>query len=245
MSNSLTTEQVVQSAPGKDLAVEKRSIQMRMFKSKTNIKLCVDQQIIVPLGQIAGVIYDVVEKPGTLPNGEPKTSLLALGDFQAVNYETGEVTEAKAAYLPGYFAEALRALFVRAGAKVIQCGIEVVAEPTGLDEKTNLPKSIPFAYGVRNLMARRADDPLEQVKRAMQGRNMLRLPVPEPVSEQKALPLNERGEYFDPAGDAYNGGMVDHIHDNGTQNDDDDAGAALAEANPAVDAGPRSKRQRG
>lgn len=189
MGTTLTTEEVIGSAPGKDLGVEKRSIQMRMFKSPTNIKTCVNRQIIVPLGQIAGAIYEVVEKPGTLPDGTAKTSLLAMGEFEAVNYETGEVVQSFAAYLPGYFIEALRSAMRSGGGKMIMIGIEIVAEPTGLDDKTGLPKGIPFAYGVRNLMGRRADSPLEQVKRRMKAMSMLRLPEPVEAPEAAVLQL--------------------------------------------------------
>lgn len=194
----------MEAAPGANVAVERRSIQMRQFKTKTNIQTCVRDQVIVPLGQIAGVIYDVIEKPGTLPNGEPKTSLLALGDFQSVCYETGEVMEAKAAYLPGYFAEALHAIMSKAtNSSTVEIGIEIVAEPTGLDEKTGLPKSIPFAYGVKNLIARRAEDPLERLKRRMAKSGMLRLPTPAPAAQTEetlTLPghVIEAGEYMDP-----------------------------------------------
>lgn len=239
MSTSLTTDQIIASAPGAGIALEKRSIQMRMFKSKTNILKCVTDQIIVPLGQIAGVIYDVVEKPGTLPNGEAKTSLLALGDFQAINYETGEVLEAKAAYLPGYFAEALRSIFIKSGARVAEIGIEICAEPTGLDEKTNLPKSIPFAYGVKNLIARRAADPLEQLKRRMVAAGMLRLPAPPPVEAgSDELPLTERGEYWTPengAQDLLTGSELAEADERATGADDETVTAALTSANAAVE----------
>jgi hypothetical protein len=194
--SGLTTEQVMEAAPGRNVAVEKRSIQMRTFKSPTNIKMCVDRQVIVPLGQIAGAVYDVVEKPGTLPDGTAKTSLLAQGEFEAVNYETGEVTQAFAAYLPGYFAEALKAGLAKTNGGVLQIGIEVVAEPTGLDPKTNMPKGIPFAYGVRNLMGRRADSPLEDVKRRLAKLNMLRLTPPQTIdtTEPVMLPKDANGE---------------------------------------------------
>lgn len=214
-STSLSTEQVIESAPGRDLAVEKRSIQMRQFKSKTNIAKCVRDQVIVPLGQIAGVIYDVIEKPGTLPNGEAKTSLLAMGDFQAVNYETGEVYEAHAAYLPGYFIEALNAIFRKARNGIVEVGIEIVAEPTGIDEKTNLPKAIPFAYGVRNLIARRADDPLEALKRRMLAGGMLRLPAPQtaPADVTITLPDTDTRRLVDAseAGNAGDDGVSDEV----------------------------------
>jgi hypothetical protein len=179
-TQALTTDEVIQQAPGRDVAVEARSLQMRHFKSKTNIMKCVQTQTIVPLGQIVGVVYDVIEKPGRLPDGTPKTSLLVYGAFEALAYESGEIKQSNAAYLPEYFAKALQVALSKgpAGAS-IQIGIEVVAEPTGLDEKTGLPRVVPFSYGVKNLIARRADDPIEEVKRRMGNR--LRLPAPAPL----------------------------------------------------------------
>lgn len=234
MSTALTTDQIMASAPGAAIALEKRSIQMRMFKSKEAVGKCVKEQIIVPLGQIAGVIYDVVEKPGMLPGGEPKTSLLAMGDFQAINYATGEVFEAKAAYLPGYFAEALRSIFVRANARVAEIGIEICIEPTGLDNM-GMPKSIPFAYGVKNLIARRAADPLEQLKRRMVAGGMLRLPAPPPVEAgSDKLPLTDRGEYWTAENGAEDLALTDQSVDNEPPADDE-ATAALAAANTTVE----------
>lgn len=234
MSISLTTDQIMASAPGAAIALEKRSIQMRMFKNRDAIIKCVKEQVIVPLGQIAGVIYDMVEKPGTLPDGTAKTSLLAMGDFQAINYATGEIFEAKAAYLPGYFAEALRSIFVRANARVAEIGIEICLEPTGLDNM-GMPKSIPFAYGVKNLIARRAADPLEQLKRRMVAGGMLRLPAPPPVEAgSDKLPLTDRGEYWTAENGAEDLTLTDQSVDNEPPADDD-ATAALAAANAAVE----------
>jgi hypothetical protein len=108
-------------------------------------------------------------------------------------YESQEITTANAAYLPEYFCKALHVALTKGGpSSTIQIGIEVVAEPTGLDPATNLPKGIPFSYGIRNLIARRADDPLNEVKRAMG--NKLRLPPPPSdtrVNAPVALPSSE------------------------------------------------------
>lgn len=192
--NALTTEQVMAQAPGVGIAVEKRSLQMRYFKTKTNIATCVRTQKIVPLGQIVGLVYSIVEKPGTLPNGEKKTSLLAYGQFESLAYETGEINQAMAAYLPDYFCQALKAALEKGAGGVIELGIEIVAEPTGLNPDTGLPIGTAFSYGVRNLRSRRADDPLELVKRQLGTR--LRLPVAEPVAEDArmiALPEGRGG----------------------------------------------------
>lgn len=192
--SGLTTTEVIESSPGRDVAVERRSIQMRQFKTKTNILACVRDQVVVPLGQIAGSILEIQEKPGTLPNGEPKTSLLAIGEFEAICYETGEVMTAYAAYLPGYFAQALKVNLENGRGGMIGIGIEIVAEPTGLDEKTGLAKAIPFAYGVRNLLGRRADSPLEDVKRRMASKGMLKLSPPQaPPVKRLELPSSALG----------------------------------------------------
>lgn len=188
------TREIIANAPGAAAATSKRSLQMRQFKTKNNIAYCVKNQVIVPLGQIVGHVYDMVIKTGSLPDGTPKDSVFALGDFQATVYETGEILEANGAYLPGYYAEALKAALTRGAASNlgIVFGIEIVAEPTGLDEKTGLPRSIPFAYGVRNLIARQPDSPLEMVKRQMAKAGALRLPPPAPLEARAPVMLPSR-----------------------------------------------------
>jgi len=187
------TQQVIEQAPGAHLAVMKRSLQMRQFKTKSNVLHCVQNQVIVPLGQIVGVGYQAIDKEGALPDGTLKTSVLIMGDFEGTVYETGEVITAAAAYLPGYFADAIKAaLTAGQPGRPVQFAIEIVAEPTGIDEKTGLPKGIPFAYGIRNLIARQAENPLEAMKRQLQKSNMLRLPPPVPLPRASRIALPAR-----------------------------------------------------
>src|ERR1700749_4057781 len=147
-------------------AVLKRSIQMKMFADKTlHAEMALAQSKLptgqfVPsksLGQIIGVIYAVKEKTGVLPNGDEKTSLLAIGDFEAMVYDTGEVMSSTSAYLPGYFAEAAQALLERTP-DGLEFAIEVILSPTG--------KSIPTAYEVRPLLKRAVDSPINRIKQS-------------------------------------------------------------------------------
>lgn len=150
----------------------KRSIQMKMFLSPALKKqlLGMDANQSIPLGQIVGEIFSVKEKPGTLPDGTPKMSLLALGDFEGMVYETGEVFTSAAAYLPGYYLEVVEAMLKSSGSQSIVFGIEVVGVNTG--------KSIPYAYEVTNLARRRPDNPINALKLEMAKAGRLRLPTP-------------------------------------------------------------------
>jgi len=125
------------------------------------------------VGQIVGEIFDVKEKLGTLPSGEVKSSLLAIGSFEAVVYETGEVMESTAAYLPGYYLDTVKSMLDR-GANAIAFAVEILLVPTG--------KSIPLAYEVKNLIRRRPDNVINKLKAEMASANMLRLPPPEKVA---------------------------------------------------------------
>src|SRR5262249_14325873 len=128
-------------------------------------------------GQIVGAIYTIKEKMGTLPNGDPKLSLLAIGDFEATDYATGEVWTSTAAYLPNYLLETFKSILEHpASTGSVEFEIEIVIEPTG--------KQIPFAYVVRNLIQRRADSAVNRMKLALQASNRLRLPAPTPMSDE-------------------------------------------------------------
>ena len=185
MSGQLTTAEVMQSAPGNAAMVEARSITMKMFRSKTNVATCVRDQVMVPMGQIVGMVVDVVEKDGTLPDGQKKTSLICRGSFEAMAYESGEVVRSFAAYLPSYFAEALQTNLKAMRDGQIMLGLEIVIIPTGLDPTTNLPKSPAYSWGVKNLVSTIANDPIDQIKRKLGAKGMLRLPTP-PVAEVEA-----------------------------------------------------------
>ncbi len=170
-----------QGSVAEDVGNLKRSIQMKMFASA---KLKRDAQKVddktekfvhpngIPIGQVIGQIFEVKEKIGTLPDGTSKMSLVAIGDFEANCYETGEVFTSTAAYLPGYYLETVQSMFAR-GAPVIAFAIEIILVPTG--------KSIPLAYEVKNLIRRRPDDVLRQIKLELASANRLRLPPPEAV----------------------------------------------------------------
>lgn len=177
------THAVVENTVAKNTAVEKRSIQMKQFRDRDSIKRCIDTQTSIALGQVIGHAFDVVMKKGTLPDGSPSTSPFIVGDFEAVNYKTGEVMSASGAYLPKYFAETIQAALTKgAGATHgIAFAIEVVVEPTGKE-----PPAIQIAYGVKRLVARRPDSPIEQMKRTLQAAGTLRLPAPQ-TAPQSAL----------------------------------------------------------
>lgn len=122
------------------------------------------------LGQIVGYIGAVDQREGVLPNGEPSTSLVAIGEFEAVAYaKPDEVVQSLAAYLPRYYLESAAAA-LRNGVAGIELAVEIVLVPTG--------KGVPTAYEVRNLIQREVDSPIERMKRKLAAANRLRLPPP-------------------------------------------------------------------
>jgi hypothetical protein len=162
----------------------KRSLQMKMFASPKLKKEVVsvvyadaNDQVGrqkypkgIAGGQVVGNIWEIKEKVGQLPDGTSKMSLLAIGEFEAVSYETGEVFNSTAAYLPGYYLETVKSMMEKGGAEAIVCALEIVLVPTG--------KSVPFAYEVRNLITRRPDNPINRLKAEMQAAGRLRLAPP-------------------------------------------------------------------
>lgn len=158
----------------------KRAIQMGYFRND-QAKAAVMLKQSTTLGQIIGTIYTVKEKIGEV-NGDVTRSLLAIGEFEAVIYATGEVMESASAYLPNYFLEAIKATLDAGGASYgITFAVEVVMVPTG--------KSIPFAYEVRNLAQKVAESPLQAMKRQLQAAGALKVSAPVALTADAATAL--------------------------------------------------------
>lgn len=177
-----------QASVAADEGTLKRSIQMKMFASmadKKRVELAyLDEQSPTrgnvekssrTVGMIIGAVFDVVPKMGSLPSGESKESLLAVGDFEATNYSTGEVWTSASAYLPRYYLEVAKAAFGK-GATRMELAVEIVLVPTG--------KEIGIAYEVRNIIRRPADSPINRLKLQLQaaGRLPKALPPPMPLT---------------------------------------------------------------
>ena len=188
----MTTSENASVAPAEGTV--KRSITMKNFRTKTTILRVSKASLAiavgekprpgdeaVALGQIIGQIFKVDTKSGTLPNGEVKDSLVAVGEFEATNYETGEVFNSYAAYLPSYYLETVKSILdASAGQNAgIVFAVEIVLTATG--------KSVPTAYEVRNLVSRRPENPLNRIKAELASAGRLRLPPP-PVAVLEALP---------------------------------------------------------
>lgn len=159
-------------------AIMRRAIQMKMFTNKTQqaeVALAKEKtpddmaSWQIPVGQIVGRVYEVNERTFEV-NGEPQMRLYAVGEFEAVNYATGEVMESTVADLPGYYIESIRGALARNNGAAVLLGVEIVLSATG--------KSIPYAYEVRNLVPREADSPLNRIKMSIASKGKLRLPPP-------------------------------------------------------------------
>lgn len=185
----MTTQTTSQAAAVTSVAADegnlKRSIQMKFFAGKETIKNVtiasakiaagmnpdeVEDRLIVG-GQIIGQIFDVKGKVSKLPDGTEHESLVAIGEFEAANYETGEVVSSTAAYLPGYYLETVQSMLDKArDVPAIIFAVEVSIVATG--------KTVPYSYEVKNLIRRRPENPLNALKAEMKAAGRLRLPPP-------------------------------------------------------------------
>ena len=163
----------------------KRSIVMKMFftdKQKAEINLAKangdpPEKCEVVGGTIIGRIFEVKEKQGELPNGEISVSLVAIGEFECVRHDTGEVWEAPAAYLPGYYLESAKAALEKSGDnEAIQMAAEVLCVATG--------KAVPFAYELRNVLPREVNSPMNQLKARLAKAGKLHKGLPPPVKHE-------------------------------------------------------------
>lgn len=183
--------QMASVAPG--VATLKRSLQMKHFASaddRTKVAFLNTKEetakrieageaevFTLAVGQVLGQIFKVDEKVGQLPDGSEKTSLLAIGDFEALSYKTGEIFSASSAYLPAYFLETVRAILAHpSNPGVVDFAVEIVLVPTF--------KSIPVAYEVKNLITRRPGNPINRLKAELAAANRLRLPPPPPETAE-------------------------------------------------------------
>lgn len=174
-----------------EVGTVKRALQMNMFASKKDHeevatkngetfrdteegkKLFADNptgKFTKTLGQVLGLIYSVELREGQLRDGTPTQSLIAIGEFEAAVYSTGEVMESYTAYLPRYFLETCKAALEGGNVKQIPLAIEIVLTPTG--------KAIPTAYEIRNLMRKRPESVMNQIKQELAGMNRLRVSGP-------------------------------------------------------------------
>ena len=168
----------------------KRAIQMGYFRND-QAKADAILGKSTTLGQIVGTVYAVKEKTGEV-NGDVTISLLAIGEFEAVVYATGEIMESVSAYLPNYFLEPIKAMLDGGNANHgVTFGVEVCLVPTG--------KTIPYAYEVRNLAQKIAESPLEVMKRQLAAIGSLRVTAPVAWTagaaahrvEDRSIPVNE------------------------------------------------------
>jgi hypothetical protein len=161
------------AAAEEEAAPDKRNIQMKMFM----VKEVLGKLMAGPpgkwyrTGQIVGYATQIVTKTGTLKDGTQKDSLLAIGEFEAVNDYTGEVMKSGFAYLPGYYLEVLKAKLSVPGTLLVGIAVDV-----GITATAN--GGVPYAYEVMNRQARSLDNPIEVMKRELQKSGALRLPPP-------------------------------------------------------------------
>ena len=156
----------------------KRAIQMKMFatdiqKSKVALALAEKKpraEWDLTVGQLVGLITKVKTQEFENKDGTISSTLQALGEFEAIVYESGEVVESGMAYLPGYYLESVQALLEDPHIHNVEVAVEIHLVATG--------KSIPVAYEVANLVKRRPDSPLNRMKAELQAAGRLRLPPP-------------------------------------------------------------------
>jgi hypothetical protein len=157
--------------------------------------------LVVPLAQVVGQVLEVEEKKQPTNDGGIKKSLVAHGEFEAVNFETGETFRAASIYLPKYFAEIIERQLKASGSGVVfaaEIGVRYVGPEA----------SIPFSYEVSPLV-RDPHSPVEEMKRQLAKAGLLRLSapaelpgtaLPAPATAPAALPApaSVQGDDTDP-----------------------------------------------
>jgi hypothetical protein len=157
-------------------------ISMKTFRNAEAIKAAkaADPNVNFPLGQIIGHVTAVTEKNGALPDGSPKVSLVAHGEFECIVYATGQVIESGAIFLPNYYAVELQKAL---GSGADQNGNLLFGVEVSI---VSVAGPIPYAWEIKNITGMARSRPLEALKRAMSKAGILRLPAPiahaEPVA---------------------------------------------------------------
>lgn len=147
-----------------------RFLSMKDFADKASARKCEDEKVEVKMGQIIGHVTHVTKKDGILPDGTPKVSLAAHGEFEAINYRTGELLQSGCIYLPDYYAQELQHALDAADGGALLFGVELSIRPTG--------KAIPFSWNVTNVTGRARSNPLEGLKRLMASAGTLKVSPP-------------------------------------------------------------------
>ena len=204
MASKPKEEQTIseQASVASDVATVKRSLRMSWFaEKKDHLTIGLNYEKTkdvaassVALGQIIGAIFEIEERTFTTSDGEQTTQLMALGEFEAVKYSTGEVMETGAASLPRYYLEGIKAALGKGAAENAQFAVEIVLVPTG--------KQVPTAYEVRNLLPRAIDSPINRLKAQLQKHNRLRLPPPTAETVLLDAPAPIEGSAVEKSSDA-------------------------------------------
>jgi hypothetical protein len=189
-------------------------ISMKTFRNAEAIKAAkaADPNVNFPLGQIIGHVTAVTEKNGVLPDGSPKVSLVAHGEFECIVYATGQVIESGAIFLPNYYAVELQKAL---GSGADQNGNLLFGVEVSI---VSVEGTIPYAWEIKNITGMARSRPLEALKRAMAKAGILRLPAPiAPAQEPAAL----------------SGPTIDDEPDDGSAGHEPDEDGAEAVATPA------------
>lgn len=209
MSEASTTQDTyTDNAEGK-LA---RNITTRFFAAKGEIrKLPRDKPAVHWFGEIIGVVYGTTRKEArqTSAGGELGSVMVSyqlMGEFEAVKYASGEISEAGSCYLPNYFAEVIHAMFTRPNNPLnsmafhVEVGMEVLP-----DDKVR--GGIDVAWTVRHKQRlASAESPLNMLKQQARSNGVAtRLPPP-----RKAVPLMLEGESI-PGDTAYADGPEEQV----------------------------------
>lgn len=155
-----------------------RFLSMKDFADKKAIAKCVAESVEVEMGQIIGHVTHVTTKEGTLPNGDPKVSYAAHGEFEAVNTNTGELLNSGTIYLPDYYARELAHALEATSGNVL-FGVRLSVRPTG--------KTIPYSWNVTNVTGIARSAPLEGLKRLMHRQGVLKVAPPMDPEEAKQI----------------------------------------------------------
>jgi hypothetical protein len=138
-------------------AINEKLVEMKINK----------QANYLPLGKLIGhaVGFEETIVPDDMPKlaNKKENSILLIGKFEAICYETGEVKEAAGAYLPTYFRKMVQGQIDagKANGEGALFAIEMGAELTG--------RTIPWAWVVTNLIPDDVESPMGRLKAKLDG----------------------------------------------------------------------------
>lgn len=152
---------MAQKAPGtlrkitvREIGWKRDAVQEAVIKAKKEIQLCT----------VMGVVNGV--KPGSTDKGD---FAKLVGDFKAVNLETGEAFTSQACILPNFIGDGVAAAIMRPNAESVQFALTIGAKP---DEKS----VTGYVFTAQSLIPPSESSPLAMLEKTLAEQKLLPAP---------------------------------------------------------------------